>query len=406
MKRPMAALSPQTETDLTGLTFSGLRRRAIAMGGAAALLLAACGGGSTDAASDDGGEESADTVAAEYESPLGDFLGWTNDFSDPDTQARFAAEDREREQEVAECMVAQGFEYTPVDNSEFINFDDADEFGGAEWGSEAWTKKYGFGITTLRFSQDAVGPNLVGNSWNDFGPGEEGPTDPNQAYVESLDESTQQAYYAALYGSEPDIDFETATEDEINEAYENWVPDGCANQGFDDGADYQAFDEEFGPLLENMSERIESDPRIIEETQRIKDCVTESGETYRDLDEELYEYFENKMRPISEEQDQFFENFDPFEGVDFESMTPEEQEAFFEENESTFSEPELSESAKVLLGELQAEEIGLATILSECNGGSGQFGETAVQAEVRKEYEQQFLDEHADKLAAYEGTFG
>ncbi len=404
----MAAISTEIRSDRAGWTFASLNRHGVALASAAALLLAACGGGSSTAASDDdGGDDSADSVIAEYESPLGDFLGWTNDFSDPDTQARFAAEDREREQEVAECMVAQGFEYTPVDNSQFINFDDADEFGGAEWGSEAWSKKYGFGITTLRFSQDAVGPNLVGNTWNDFGPEEDGgPTDPNQAYVESLDESTQQAYFAALYGNEPDIDFENATEEEINEAYENWIPDGCANQGFDEGADYQKFDEEFGSLLEDMGERIESDPRIVEETQRIKDCVTEKGETYRELDEELYEYFEEKMRPITAEQDEYFNNFDPFEGVDFESMTPEEQDEFFAENESTFSEPELSEASKTLLGELQAEEIGLATILSECNGGGGQFGETAVQAEVRKEYEQQFLDEHADKLAAFEGTFG
>ncbi|MEZ5229149.1 MAG: hypothetical protein R2710_21520 [Acidimicrobiales bacterium] len=125
-----------------------------------ALLVSRCSvvGGSSDANDGDAGAAS---------SPLADFLGigdLGNARSD-DAQARLLDIQREINDSVAACMTAQGFEFVPPDLDEVTSFDSAGP-DGIEYGTPEYTARYGFGVTTQRWPQSTVGPELVG--YEDF----------------------------------------------------------------------------------------------------------------------------------------------------------------------------------------------------------------------------------------------
>ncbi len=95
------------------------------------------------------------------------------------TPADFADEQEQIEASVRACMVAKGWEYTPVDpsaNSAAFNLD---------FSSDEFREQYGYGISTL-----------VGESAFSAVPFE----DPNQTYVQSLSETEITQYYEDLYG--------------------------------------------------------------------------------------------------------------------------------------------------------------------------------------------------------------
>jgi hypothetical protein len=292
-------------------------------------------------------------------------------------------------------MQEQGFEYVAYVDPRMVSFSPADE-GGLEWGSKEWTEKYGYGVTTQWFSQDAVGPDLVG--YESFGGGpEEESDDPNAEVYEGLSESEQTAYDAALWGDpddQPVID-ESLTEDEIQEQFENWEPSGCSAEGDDavygsqrSSEFYTTFSEELDELYESM----EADPRIVELQQKVADCVSDKGLEY--VSEEDYW---QQMEPVQTELN---------EGVTYpgQEVTPEEMEAMSEDElNELYSQPEtLTEDTRQRLAELQATEIELAVAAYDCGAGYSQNED--LYEEVRVEYEQSFLDDHADELEDFRAT--
>jgi hypothetical protein len=355
--------------------------------GTVALLLLAAGCSSDEA-----------TTAEAASSPLAEFLGQGDFLSDPEAaEAQFAEEERARQEIIAACMQREGFEYTPVDYSQFDTFsEDIDD-----WGSPEWTAEWGFGITTQRFSQAQVGPNLKG--WDDsrFEEGEaDAFVDPNDDYIQSLGPAEQEAYYEALYGGDdafPTID-ESMSEEEQEALFEEMTfePQGCEGEAFTEDSGF-SFYMEFEDELEEMEKRFEADPRVAERRQEITSCVADKGHDYTDM-ESLYERFEADLQEI-----------DPYAGGDFEEpdfgiseeemaqMSEAELDEFFENFE--FTEPELSEDDKVKLGELQTEEIELAVAVNECGGGWEQ--EFEQLADIRAEYEQEFIDTYGDQLEEY-----
>ncbi len=360
------------------------------------LLTAACGGGSTTSASSaaDEGIESFDDL--EWESPIAEFLGQDTsfDFNSDEAQAEFTAQATEAEEQIAACMRAEGFEYIPVDQGQFAFFGgDSEEL---PYFSTEWIAKYGFGITTQRFAQSEVGPDLVGYDDSQFDAADEAmPEDPNQTYVESLSETEQTAYFEALYGDEPDLP-EDATEADYEAAYENWEPSGCANEAWEDigfgGGDEMNFYEEFGDDLDALYERIEADPRVAEHNDEVAACVADKGLVYAGM-EDLYERWESQLSELQGG------GFGPMmdEEIDFESMSDEELDAFFADQSF-----ELSDEDKATLGELQAEEIELANTVVECGGGP--LNDEVVLGDIRVEYEREFLETNADRLSGFEGS--
>ncbi len=371
---------------------------------ASAVTLSACGSGNaTDAAVGDEGD--AEVV---YESPLGDFLGWTQgaDFDEEAAQAEWAQNEREIQEAVAICMSAEGFEYIPVDTAAQNAFWEQQYEEDLEWGSKEWTERYGFGVSTQRFSQEQVGPDLVGNIYSSVSE-DEGPVDPNQEYVESLGPDEQTSYYEALWGDGQGYEWDEALSEDENEAamddyFQSYIPTGCEpvaqeeiyNEGGQDR--WQAFDTEFGEALQEMEERMESHPDVIAFRSGVRTCVEERGLEFL-TDQESYEYFELALTDAGLGWD---DEVDPLEGIDTTDFTDEDFNRIWEEAQSK----PLPADKLAALAEVQENEIATAVALMECGGG-WQNEQAALQS-VRIEIEEEFLAVNADKLAEFEGVFG
>lgn len=386
-----------------------------------ALLASACGSGSSGDAATSTDSDSVSTSDADSEgsegsdgsdsddssdaddetasiSPISDFLGVPSfDPSNPEeSQAIFEQQEREREEAIALCMRAEGFEYTPRDPSEYNFFEDD---GGLEWGSDEWVQTYGFGVTTQSFSQSEVGDGLIGyddSRFEDFE--EEAEEDPNWEYQESLPEAERIAYEETLWGEEPDLDFEAMTEEEINEFYETFEWTGCANVANEDDIQQQ-FYTEFGDAMGEMYEAMEADPRIVEAQAKIEECVVGKGVEFVS-EQDAWEHWEDQLSPMRDRLYGAFDepNFGGQEDVDFEAMTDEEINDFYE----SLPQPELTAEDKVLLAELQQEEIAIAVANAECGGGYANQEE--LYSELLVEYEQRFLEDNAAALEAFQAA--
>ncbi len=60
----------------------------------------------------------------------------------------------------------------------------------------------------------------------------------------------------------------------------------------------------------------------------------------------------------------------------------------------------LDDEGRAELAVLQAEEIAIAVATDECGGSQAEL--SALDREIRSEYEQRFLDENADRVSAFE----
>ena len=348
-----------------------------------------------DDSNDDGGDtnDSGDIKLAD--SPLDEFLGVPSfDPSDAEaSQAQFEEQERARQEAIAACMRAEGFEYTPTDPSQYSFFEDED---GPSWGSKEWVEKFGYGVTTMAFSQSEVGPDLIGYDDSQFGNGAFDPEDdPNFAYTQSLSEAEQEAYEEALYGDQPEFDPETMTDEEINAVFENHEFTGCQNEGQLEGdfGKQQAFYQEFGDEMDAMYEAMESDPRVLEAEAKIEACVIDKGAEYVS-EQDSYEFYEDALEPM---RSRLYGQFDDaaISGPDVESMSEEELEEFY----NNLPQPELTAEDKVVLAELQQEEITSAVASFECGGGFE--NQIELFNDLRIDYEQRFLDDNRAALEAF-----
>lgn len=154
------------------------RRASLGALAATAVLLAACGGG------DGGEEEAAGNPNDPRNSPVAQLLGF--DMSSSEQRAK----DLEIQQQIAECMRDEGWEYEPVDYQ--AQMGDMN----AEWEQqlndpEGYGEKYGYGVVRSYESQG----DMSGTTFED----------PNQDYLETLTPEENQAYYETLYGVQPEF---------------------------------------------------------------------------------------------------------------------------------------------------------------------------------------------------------
>ena len=343
--------------------------RHISRFGAILLVVAACGGTPSN-------ETSRGTT-----SPIADFLHQPDFFGDERGAQELAiTQERASEAKVAECMAELGFEYLPRNVSDTILLDgDSEEFG-----SDEWTEKYGFGITTLYFSQGQVGPDLIGYDDSEFQAQIE--DDPNQAIVDAMSESEQAAYHEALWGDQDSFVFdETLSDEEIEAQLEDQQVEGsggCQGEAWNDDPATR-FYQEFGQELVALEAKIAADPRVVEVEREIADCVAERGLEYTP-GVELWANFQPELKEIESSID--YSVFAEVEEGDEPAL-------------NSFEQPELSDEAKAQLGELQAKEIDLAVAVNDCGGGFNE--QQAGHASVRAEYEQQWLDDNADRVADF-----
>ena len=126
-------------------------------------------------------------------SPVANFLGYrVPGLGEVDT-SRIEVE---AEEAIAACMRAEGFNYIAwVDDTALTNVP-VDPSIDSE--SREFAERYGFGISTQAYSQEDVGPDLVGHSGN--GSGVVFSENPNEQIVNALDEAESFAYNKAYWG--------------------------------------------------------------------------------------------------------------------------------------------------------------------------------------------------------------
>jgi hypothetical protein len=154
-------------------------RRALVLAATAAMFLAACGGGESSGSDGDVGGSADDP----RNSPLSQLMGF--DVSSADQRAQ----ELQIQQEMAQCMRSEGWEYEPVDYSSQMG-DMSAEFEEQFSDPEGYGEKYGYGVVRSFESQGDLGAEFE---------------DPNMDYVSSLTPDESESYYETLYGKQPEI---------------------------------------------------------------------------------------------------------------------------------------------------------------------------------------------------------
>ncbi|RZU30674.1 hypothetical protein [Blastococcus saxobsidens] len=324
-----------------------VRRAAAPLSALAALtlLLAGCAG-SEDAsgAPDD----------AHQESPLSKYFSavYGGELSPEEQEERFAEEQRRTEELVAECMQAEGFEYTPATGSGGYYVSD-----GSEWRPDdrEWVAQYGYGAVKSPFSEEPPPP-------------EEEYLDPNAEYVASLSEPEQMAFYEALHGPMP-------TEEEMAEGggeFEyDWTTAGCqgAAQHKVAGED-PSQSEEFRPLFDAINELytdMASWPGMAELDAAWAACVDDAGHGGHADPMEAQTSIHDAMNALYEE-------------------------GGMSEDGSMESGPD-----QVDMDALAEREIELALADLECREETDYRDRSA---EITREVEEQFIEDHKAELDA------
>lgn len=400
-------------------------RQLFVMLSALAVLLTACGGTTTEtsveaAATTAPGADSSTSTPDEVdqadpdeldlgddgELSLDDFIPGARIWNE---ETDFRAQEMEIQQSIAECMAAEGFDYIP-----YVPAEVGGGFGFEEFDHEEYVKTYGFGVSTMVLQEEMFVFDEEDDAWA---------KDPNNEIVEAMDEFELEEYYRVLHGGEPDIiantppeELEAMSEEELmefyDEAYLNWMPDGCWNEAYDEiygggGAD-MAFWEEFGEDFDDYFSRAESDPRIVEAQSGWSACMAEKGHDYANQDE-MWRYFHGY-----ESGGQWVEG--EFQQRVNEVVTWPEWQGF---GDDVIVEGEGSVSvATTVVGvgdgeqdgfedygpqydieELQPlidEELAVALADYQCSQEMNELWE-----EVYKELEQLFLEENLDRLMAF-----
>jgi hypothetical protein len=190
-------------------------------------------------------------------SPLSEYYAAIYGSGEPEDYAKQQAKVEEL---VAVCMADEGFEYVPVDQSQY-NFSSEEE--GVDRNTKEWVAENGYGMTTQTETAPPVDPDQP-----EF-------VDPNQPYVESLSPTEQTAYFETLYGVSP-------TEEEVaSEDFEyTWENGGCQGAASHEVQPQAYDDEKYKPLLDKMNtiyESLQKDPAVAELDSKWSSCMADAG---------------------------------------------------------------------------------------------------------------------------------
>jgi hypothetical protein len=216
-------------------------------------------------------------------SPLAEYM---SAFYGEQDQDFYDEQAKKTEELVAECMNDDGWEYLPVDQTQYSS---GVEYDAEERNTEKWVATYGYGVNLTQEEQEEM-----------YGSPEEY-VDPNQEYVSSLSETENIAYYAALYGPGP-------SEEDMNEdgSYEyNWEDGGCYGKAQHEVTGEQAYDQDqFKPIFDAMGALYEDqskDPRMKELDADWASCMADAGYTE-------FKAKQDAAQSIYDQQNEFWEN--------------------------------------------------------------------------------------------------
>jgi hypothetical protein len=164
---------------------------------------------------------------------------------------------REVENNIASCMKAQGFDYTPVDPTA----QQQALTGKANLSEEEYTEQFGYGISTL------------------FGKGN-AQADPNERLRASLSGADRTAYDRALFGENPGVTFSEAVDSgDFSEL------GGCTRQATEAVYGGSAALSSLVEKFDELDERIIQDQRMVKATEKWSACMLEKGYRYEEPDE-------------------------------------------------------------------------------------------------------------------------
>lgn len=171
------------------------------------------------------------------------------------------------ENQIRDCMKAQGFDYVPVDPIA----QRAALTGKARISDEDFTKQFGYGISTM------------------FGRGSER-SDPNDRVRKSLTGANRAAYDRALWGDNPGTTFSEAVDsghfDQLG---------GCTKQGTESVFGGTALLSALQKKLDGLDERILADQRMVKAIDNWTSCMAQEGYKYTDpeqIDGDIRKRFE------------------------------------------------------------------------------------------------------------------
>ena len=225
----------------------GLRRATILLAlTTIPLAISACGGaGGSSATTDKGAVE--------------DQIGFT--------QAGIAERQSRVEAAIAECMKAQGFEYTPVDPLA----QQAAVTGSTRLSDEDFVKQFGYGVSTLLGRGGAQ-------------------SDPNARIRQALGEADRNAYDRALFGENPGATFAVA-----NDTGDFTRLGGCTKQATESvfgGADILT---QLQGKLGELDDTIAQDQRVVKAVEQWAACMGKAGIQYEnpeDIEPDLIKRFQ------------------------------------------------------------------------------------------------------------------
>ena len=276
-------------------------------------------------------------------------------------EATFEEREAKVQEEIRKCMQQQGFEYVPRD---MTGMKVVRRAPGQDDNAE-FRRTKGYGITTGFGEAQAV--------QDDAG------SDPNQAIREQLSDAEKEAYDRALFGAAakhvggsgevsvrigPGVRMATRAGSEASDVEEP-QDTGCFGKAQEAVGQNDRI-REIGPKLQELQQRIESDPRMVKANAAWSTCMADAGFDYEKPEDIVPYLFERlqELRGGAETTDGPVE-IGP-------GGAPEDS-------------PELDA--------LRAEELALARADDGCSESTGRR-ETA--ADVREEAERRFLEENPD----------
>ena len=304
----------------------------------------------------------------------------------------YAEQDKLVQEAIAECMRQEGWEYIPVDQSSYtssVEYTDEDEVERI--------KREGFGIAYWTLNQDAG---------MDFG---EEYVDPNSDYVMALSDDERTAYYESLYGTDEEQQAEMTTEvdpdtgEEYQVSYGYGV--GCQGEGYtsvagEDLTQSPEYWEAISTYYEELSERVEADPRMQKLTDGWSACMKDKGFEYDDVNsfyDSVYTEFQERLEGIMGAE----AYADPTDGWTdeeindfFESATQDEIEALYQDAYKVTDDQRTQLEAQL------ADEVELALAEHECSLPMSEQGQ-----EIYADLEEQYALEHEDELRELAASF-
>lgn len=174
-----------------------------------------------------------------------------------------AREDATVENLIAECMAAEGFDYTPQASPDVIFFTDEDY---ANAGTQEWVAAHGYGMyQAMQAAEHAADSEAAAE-----------PVDPNVEHVATLSESEAAAYYLALYG---DGAQNPPAEEDADPIYA-WEEAGCAgaadHEVRGEADDLTEFDD-LSTAIMDLYASVQTDPRLADVAAEWSDCMADEG---------------------------------------------------------------------------------------------------------------------------------